>query len=299
MRTFVVLNPEAGGLDDAGAARETLARLPDTEVHVSESAEDGRSAAARAAEGGVGLVVAAGGDGTVHAVLNGLEPHLGDVRLAVVPLGTANDFVRSLSLPGDAEEAVEALRAGATRCFDVVEARTRDRAKPILCGNMAAGGFAGNMEEDAGEEVKERWGPLSYVRVAAEHLGGDLEVWRTELRAAGTTVTRNLLNVVVANGRFAGGGIPAAPDADPTDGLLSLVWIQSVSGADLALMASRILAGEHRGADAVGTRRVRSVRVRPEREMPFSLDGERYVFREVDFRVRPGTLRVVVGPDAA
>lgn len=296
MRTLVVLNPAAGGDEDGQAAREALAGLPDAEVRVTESAEEGRTAAARGAATGAGLVVAAGGDGTVHAVLNGLQPHLGEVRFAVVPLGTANDFVRSLSLPGDAAEALEAVRAGTTRRLDVVEVRPGDRPGPILCGNMAAGGFAGNVEEDADEEVKERWGPLSYLRVAAERLG-DLEVWRTELQAGGTTVVRDLLTVVVANGRYAGGGIPAAPDADPADGLLDLVWIESMPAADLALVASRVLAGEHRGADGVGTRRVRSVGLRAEPAMPFSLDGERYVFGEVDFRLRRGALRAVVAPD--
>lgn len=304
MTTFVVLNPEAGGCDDPEACRRTLAGLPGAEVHVSDSADDARSAVARAVGAGADTVVAAGGDGTVHAVLNGLAPRPERVRFAVVPLGTADDFARSLSLPTGLEEAVEVIRAGRTRALDVLEVQPRpDGGRDhFLCANLAAGGFAGGPEEGPEGElegVKERWGPLSYVRVAAESLGDDLRVWRTELRLAGTTVVRDLLNLIVANGRYAGGGVPLAPDADPADGLLNVVSIGGMSAADLALLAPRVLAGEHGGADGVVARRARAVRVRSEPRMPFSVDGEKYRFERVDFRVRPGALRTMVPPEEA
>lgn len=305
MSTLVVLNPGAGGCGDPEARRKELGRISAAEIHVSESAEDGRAAVRRAVEEGYDRIVAAGGDGTIHGLLNALAPDFDRVTFGVVPLGTANDLVRSLELPMDADEAIDAIRSGRTEELDLIELRARDRdaGSTVYCANAATGGFAGAVEEEMEEGTKERWGPLSYVRVAAEQLG-ETRRWRVELEVdpaegGGERIGPvELLNVVVANGRLVGGGVPIAPEADPTDGLLDVVSIRSMPPGELALLGPRLLTGDHLSDESVEHRRARSVRVRSDPPMPYSLDGELATFGDVELRVLAGALTTLVGPPA-
>lgn len=124
MKTLLLLNPEAGGCDDAEDLEARLAsELPDARIERTRSAREGAEAVRAGLDAGYGMLVAAGGDGTVHTVLNALGPDFDRAALAVLPLGTANDFARSLSLPLEVSEAVEAVGLGRTRALDVVEVR--------------------------------------------------------------------------------------------------------------------------------------------------------------------------------
>src|SRR4051812_11069335 len=100
-RLFVVCNSKAGSADQAAAVRAELTTRPAVTLAEPRSSEEARDLAAEAARKGYDLVVAAGGDGTVNAVVQGLAEHLDRARLAVLPLGTGNDLCRTLGLPID------------------------------------------------------------------------------------------------------------------------------------------------------------------------------------------------------
>lgn len=301
METLVLLNPTAGGCDHPVEMEDRLAsELPDARVQRCGSAEEGRQAVRDALAAGSEMVVAAGGDGTVHTVLNAMGPDFDRAALAIVPLGTANDLVRSLSLPADVSDAIDAILVGRTRVLDVIEVRAEggDDAGVRYCVNVVAGGFAGRVREDVDEDDKSRWGPLSYARAGVEHLK-DVDTWQVDLDLEGGSGSpegpQRIVNIVVANGSRAGGNIPVAPDADPGDGLLEVVWIRDSAAAELGAVALRMVAGRHLEDERVEARRARAVRVRSDPVMPFTLDGEPLSSGDVEFRVLPGVLRVVVG----
>lgn len=301
MKTLVLLNPAAGGGHDADSIRSELADLPDVEFHASESADDGRRAVRAALEDGVERFVVAGGDGTLHAALNAIAPDFEGITLGVLPLGTANDFARSLSLPLDLPEALETIRAGHTRPLDLLEVRlgSDGERRRIYCANGVTGGFAGRVSLDADEKVKKGWGRLSYLRTAVKRLG-ELDRWWVSLELddepfAGPDGTE-VLNLVVANGRKAGGSVPVAPEADPGDGLADVVLIHGMPAQKLALLAPRVLAGKHLGEEGVEFRRGHVVRIRSRPPMPYSLDGEPLVSDDAEVRVLPRVLRVLVPP---
>ena len=127
--------------------------------------------------------MAAGGDGTVHAVVNGLAPDFGGARLAVLPLGTGNDLRRSLAIPDDPLAALDLLDSGRERLIDVIRVETPSRS--LYAVNTASGGFSGQLQEALTEEMKAAWGPLAYLRGAAAVLP-DLTDYHTMLSSTTT-----------------------------------------------------------------------------------------------------------------
>ena len=144
-------------------------------------------------------------------------------------------------------------------------------------------------------ELKRTWGPLAYLRSAAAALP-QLRSYRTAVRL-GTkeTFSVDLYNVVIANGRFAAGGLPIAPNADPSDGLLDIILIPERPGPEITLLVAKIVLGNHLDADAVVFRRAARVSIRSRPGMWFTVDGELIGNDPIVFEVMPRALQFVVG----
>jgi diacylglycerol kinase (ATP) len=295
MRTCVILNARAGSAEAATDLRADLASRPDIDVCEPTSAADVRACVARALEAGCDTVVAAGGDGTVHTVVNALAADLDRARLAVLPLGTGNDLCRTLAVPFDPLAALALLDTGSERRIDLVRVDTAGRS--LWCANVAAGGFTGQMQEQLTDDVKALWGPLAYLRGAVGVLP-NLTGYQTTLRLDDGVVERiDALNVLVANGRTAGGGLQVAPLANPEDGLLDVVTVFYRPLLELTGVAALLLAGDYLRSDYVIHQRARRVQVVSTPGMWFSIDGELLSNESITFTVRPRALRVLVGPD--
>ena len=120
--------------------------------------------------------------------------------------------------------------------------------------------------------------------------------YRTAVRL-GTeeTFSVDLYNVVIANGRFVAGGLPIAPNADPSDGLLDIILIPERPGAEITLLVAKIILGNHLDADAVTFRRAARVSIRSHPGMWFNVDGELIGNDPIVFEVMPRALQFVVG----
>lgn len=291
-RTLVLLNPEAGGRGDTGAWRERLAALPGAEVAVPASAAALRERVGRAVEEGRTRLVAAGGDGTVHEVVQVLAEAREAPELAIVPLGTANDLARALEIPLDPEEALDGLPDARSEPMDLLEMTALGAEERRWCANVAVGGFGGRVGREVEREEKAHWGSLAYLRSALEELpelpryGVELEVGEEEDREI------EAVNLVVANGPFTGGGIRVAPEARLDDGLLDVTAIPAAGLPRLARLATAALAGRLHRMDGVLALRAEEVVVRSEPPLRFRCDGERALATPVRIRVRPGALRV-------
>ncbi len=295
MRIFVVFNRKAGSAGTADALRDQLTARGDVTVCEPDSPEETRRQTARAKEEGFDLIVAAGGDGTVHAVVNGLAPDFGGARLAVLPLGTGNDLRRSLAIPDDPLAALDLLDSGRERLIDVIRVETPTRS--LYAVNTASGGFGGQLQEALTEEMKAAWGPLAYLRGAAAVLP-DLTDYQTTLRLDDGPPERvEALNVIVANGRYAAHGWRVASRADLEDGLLDVVVVRYGPLFDLTEVAAELLAGDYLESGQVTLRRARRVRIQSRPGMWFSIDGERVGEEPITFTVVPHALRVIVGPE--
>ncbi len=317
MKTRVIVNPRSGRLlrqagelrdprgesaIDLAAIEAALAALPGAELRLTERRGHAEELAREAAAQGYELVVAAGGDGNLNEVLNGIAPG-GDEggspgrpgpRLGVLPLGTGNDFARSIDVPADLAAAVAVLARGRTAAIDVGRAAAAGTRRYFL--NVAGGGFAGLVAERLDPEIKRAWGPLSYLRGAIEALQG-LASYRTTVSLdGGETLALPVFSVLVANARYVASGVPVAPAARLDDGLLDLLVLPELSVAQLALLVPLMLLGRHHESDHVVFRRAARIEIRSTPPMWFDADGE--LLGEgpaAVFEVLPQALEVVVG----
>jgi diacylglycerol kinase (ATP) len=248
-------------------------RLRPNELHLTRRAGDAEVFAAKAIRSGSNYVIAAGGDGTLNEVVNGIARTRGARRISVgvLPLGTGNDFARLLGLPGSIEDNIDILRAGKTTRIDLIRVKS-ERTRYFV--NVSTGGFGGVVDEKLTPEMKRAWGPLAYIRGAASalpqlHAYHAMIVFDDKER-----LSLDLYNVVVANGRFVAGGLPIAPDADPADGLLDVILIPNRPATEFALLGAQILLGRHLGNEAIIFRRANKVEISSRPAMSFNVDGE-------------------------
>lgn len=240
----------------------------------------------RARSVGATLVVAAGGDGTVHLVVNALAGT--GIRLAVLPMGTANDFARGLGIPTDLTAAAALAARGAGRPIDL----GRVNGRYFL--NAAHLGLGAETARRANERLKRWLGPLAYVLAA---LGAWREAAPLELalRSDGQTAVMRASQVLVANGRFFGGGNVAGPTAELDDGLLDVQLVSpELPARALPRLAGALRRGELGAQPEAIAFRTDRLDVALSRPAPANLDGEVVTLGDrLAFEVVPGAIEVV------
>ena len=292
----VICNPTSGGGSyDPDEIREELEDL-EVEWVQTEGPEDAIEAAEEWREG---LLIVAGGDGTINDVVNGLGragfPE--GVTLGILPAGTGNDLAATLCIPEDPGLAEDVIRQNRERKLDVARVRSEGIGERFFI-NVATGGLGAEISSVNDEELKERWGKLSYLRASLE-VARNFDVRELTLYLDGEGHQVKAVNIAVGNCRYTGGGWPATPKANPEDGLLDVVVIETLGMADLLGLAPAVLA-ESGYLDRDGVLFVRAKEIRVETQPPgleFTADGEVIGNEPAQFSVLPRALKVIVGPD--
>jgi diacylglycerol kinase (ATP) len=291
----VICNPSSGGgAYDPDELREELGGF-DVDWVRTEGPEDAIQAAGEWREG---LLLVAGGDGTVNEAVNGLGnagfPE--GVTLGILPSGTGNDLAATLCIPEDADLAEDVIRQDRVRTLDVARVRSEGIGERFFI-NVATGGLGAEISRANEGELKERWGKLSYLRASLE-VARDFDVRELTLYLDGEERKVRAVNVVVGNCRYAGGGWLAAPKANPEDGLLDVVIIETLGLTDVLQLAPASLArADYLGKEGVFFARAKEIRV--ETQLPgleFTADGEVIGDEPAEFSVIPRALKVIVGP---
>lgn len=295
MTTWVIANPNAGSGEELAHLEAAVAKMAGASLKLTEQAGDATRLAQEAVESGVDRVVAAGGDGTLNEVVNGLSAGFGRATLGLLPRGTGNDFARSIGIPSDLDAALAILAEGRERSVDVARSVLNGQCRWFL--NMAAGGFSGEVSERAGE-AKEKWGPLAYMRAAVGALP-ELKGFLTRIVLnGGERLELDTYNVVVSNGRYVASGIPAAPQAVLDDGLLDVMISPATTLPQLAVLVPTVLLGRHVGNDLLLFRKVTRIEIDSDPPMTFNVDGELVGEGPALFEANPRALRMIVGSDA-
>jgi diacylglycerol kinase (ATP) len=295
VKTCIIVNPNAGSAAQFEDLRAALEERDDTVYW--QTADTGHAAelAARAVHDGYEVIAAAGGDGTINEVVNGILGAGGEAALGVIPLGTGNDLARLLGIAGSPHDAAGLLHVGEMKRLDAFRVDTNGRT---LYGiNAAAGGFSGQVDEVLTDELKASWGPLAYLIGAATVLP-DLTKYETFVAYDDGPIEQiRALNIIIANGRTIGGGRRVSPLSNPEDGLLDVVIVESGNVVQLGEVAARLMAGNYLNSAKVLHRQARKITVDSRPGMWFNVDGELLTKDPLTFQVLPGALRVIVGTD--
>lgn len=297
---LIIANPSAGRAD-GGVLDRLVTALRAEGVHpdLLLTAAPGHATvlARRAAEEGRGYVIAVGGDGTVHEVVNGLvDATTGTVRgedpiLGVVPGGSGCDLVRTFGLDRSPEVLARHLATEATTRIDLGRVRYLDAAgeeQVRLFANVAEVGYGGSVSRLA-NRLPRRVGPARYPLAIVGSVAWFRRV-ETSVEVDGGTVREPVCNVVVANGQFYGGGLKVAPRALPGDGSLN---VQSWGGhpIDVIRAQPQLRTGAHLAREDVREWSSRRVTVTTTRPVHVEADGEFLGTTPARFDVLPQVLR--------
>ena len=284
----VIVNPTAGR--GRGFA-ELKAALGDASFAETTARGHGVDLAAAARREGIGMVIAAGGDGTVHEVVNGLlTEQTGQMPvLGVVPLGSGCDYVKTFGIPQELSAAVALLTSEKEPIAVDAGEITFDGGQRRFFANIAEVGI--------GPEVVDRASRLPrFLGPAMYFVAFCLTLPRFKQRTAAVGVDdRNhdvqLTNLVIAIGQVFGGGMRVAPKADASDGLFD-VQIQTGSKTDYVAGIPKVYKGTHIPHPRVLEARAATVSVRCEPAALIEADGEVLGSTPATFRILPGALRL-------
>jgi diacylglycerol kinase (ATP) len=278
---LVILNPAARS-ERARNVWDRIESLPRAQVRPTQAPGDAERYAREAVETGVRIVVAAGGDGTINGVVNGLAGS--DTALGILPVGTMNVFAAEMGLPNDLEEAWEIIEAGYTRSIDLAQANEH------FFVQLAGIGFDAQVVERTSWNFKKNFGPLSYL-VSAAQIAAEKP---PKIVVENEGKTREGSFVLIGNGRFYGAPIKVFKDARLDDGLLDVLILRNLGYLELARFLTGVFTGTHTEAEDVEYFQTPAVQVRSKDEVPVEVDGELMGKLPVDFRIAAKKLRVVV-----
>lgn len=293
MRVKVILNPYANRWGAKAQADETAAAFRaagvECDLVITDAPGQGTPIAEAAARDGYDAVVAAGGDGTINEVINGLIRAAGDgptVPFGIVPLGTANDFNLMAGLPDTIAGSAGVIAAGHTRRIDAGQVNDR-----FFINNSAAA-----MEPMVTlENIKMTWlsGEIRYI-VALLRALVKLKPWQMKLAWDGGGYEGPAYLLSVCNSPRTG-GFTMAPGAELDDGLLDMVFAPQVSKGAVISILLKLMRGEHVHHPAVTFQRVTAIDLTSVPGTPLHSDGE--IFAEsaetVSYRVLPGKVTLL------
>jgi diacylglycerol kinase (ATP) len=258
------------------------ARLPET---VREVLDDGSD---------YGFLILGGGDGTVSSVVDFLAHH--DTVLGLLPLGTANDFARTLGIPQDIQGACNAIAKGKLVDIDL------GLAGDNYYVNVASIGLGVEATRALSPWLKRSTGPLAYpaaaIRAFLKHEPFSARLTFPDGDHESVEYDR-LLQVAVGNGRFYGGGMVVAPESGIDDSTLDIYAIDLGRHRNLLGIARYLKSGDFIKMEGVHHFRTSSIRIETDPEMAVNIDGEVVARTPQDFSVVQNALNVIVPQDSA
>lgn len=283
-RALLIVNPKARrGTGSIASAVDVLSKGGMTVTEEKAGATETLSDLIRRRAQQFDLVVLGGGDGTLNTAASGLLDT--GLPLGVLPLGTANDFARTVGIPADPVKAAEVIVTGSPSPIDLGEVNGH------LFFNVASIGFSAELAADLTEHAKKRWGKLGYAIVAARLLARS-QLFSAHLDHDGTSEKIRTMQVSVGNGRHYGGGMTVEESATADDGLLDFYSLEVDHWWRLLALLPSLRKGTHGRWNDVRAFRTTEVTIRTGKPRPVNTDGELMTTTPARFRIRPKALRV-------
>lgn len=270
-RARLIYNPTSGREEMRRRLPEILQRLErgglETSTHATIGEGDATLAAADAIERGFDIIIAAGGDGTLYEVINGMAEKSYRPPLGILPLGTTNDFARALNIPRSWEGAVDVILQQHTKVIDVGKMNQR------YFINIAGGGSLTELTYEVPSKLKTMIGQLAYYMKGLEKLPR-LRPIELYIRTDETEFHEEVMLFLISNSNSVGGFERLAPDASLNDGLFDVLILKKCNLAEFIRVVTLALRGEHLGDPNIIYLQTRNLQVTSPDYVQINLDGE-------------------------
>jgi len=307
-RIKVILNPysnRGGAGQGADGLRAALSGAGlNAEVVLTGKPGDGIELARRAKLDGYDIIAAAGGDGTVNEVVNGMAQATPDGEtvgpLAVFPMGSGNDFSDMVGAPREVASTIRQIQAGHIRRIDLCRATIHEEGRDIdryFDNNMGAG-FEAQVTVESRKITRLRGFAIylwAVIRALRQYDQPQFQVaWTDETGTVHQVEQRSLL-VTLGNSKRTGGGFYMTPDALMDDGLLDMGIAHALTTPKILALLPQVMAGSHRNHPAMRFVRCSSVCITTQAPVPVHTDGEiiSVAARAMSATIEPGRLAVI------
>jgi YegS/Rv2252/BmrU family lipid kinase len=237
------------------------------------------------------LLVVVGVDGTVNEVVNAVAGT--DAEVAVLSSGTGQDLSRSQGIPSSLEDAVRVALEGDTRVIDVGRVEL-EGAESRYFANVGSAGMSGAVARRANAMSKRLGGKATFFYALTREFLAWQNTHVTVELADGVRREGAMHDVIVANGRWHGGGMKLAPEARQDDGLFDVVLIGDVNKLDFLTTAPKLYSGRYLAHPKVELLRSSTVSIAASEALPLEVDGEPIGTTPARFEVVPAALRLRV-----
>lgn len=270
-RARIIYNPTSGRELFKRHIPEVLMKLEaagyETSCHATKGPGDATLAASLAANRGFDVVIAAGGDGTINEVINGLAIHEVRPKFGIIPVGTTNDFARAIKANGSIDKAVDIIAEGYSKKVDI------GKVNDQYFINIAGGGRLTELTYEVPSKLKTVLGQLAYYIKGVEMLP-TLKPTPVKIEYDGKLFEGEVMLFLVANTNSVGGFERLAPKADLADGLFDFLILKKANMADFLRIATLVLRGEHLNDDLIIYTKANRIKVTSEEKVQLNLDGE-------------------------
>ncbi|WP_046175775.1 diacylglycerol kinase [Domibacillus indicus] len=270
-RARIIYNPTSGRELFRKHLPEALEKLEkagyETSAHATTGEGDATTAARTAAERKFDVVIAAGGDGTLNEVVNGLAGQDHRPKFGVIPMGTTNDFARALHIPRDIQGAIDIITAGETIPVDVGRMNSR------YFINIAGGGRLTELTYEVPSKLKTMLGQLAYYLKGIEMLPS-IKPTDVRIEYDGQVFEGESLLFLIGLTNSVGGFEKLAPDSSVNDGLFTLIILKKTNLAEFIRIAGLALRGDHLNDPHVIYTKAKRIQVQSSDPMLINLDGE-------------------------
>lgn len=267
------------------------------EHDITESPGHAIELAREATGSGYETIISVGGDGTINEIANGLYKAGGnkDVTLGIVCTGTGSDYARTIGISRRYEEACLRIFQPKKLTVDlgVVEYDNNGNKMERIFVNFAGMGFDAEIVRRTTRNFKALGGKLSYLFGVFTTLVS-YRNRKVKLTIDGEEMEREVCSVMANNGRYGGGGMFTAPDADLADGLLDLLIIGDIGKVDLLRSLPRVYKGTHLTHPKVTMKKAREIEIKSTHSLNLQADGELLGELPARFRILPSALNIIV-----
>lgn len=288
-RARLIYNPTAGREEVKKKLPDILQRLErgglETSTHATIGEGDAMVAANDAVKRGFDIVIAAGGDGTIYEVINGMGEKDHRPDLGIIPLGTTNDFARALGIPRNWEFATDLILQGHTRVLDVGKMNER------YFINIAGGGSLTELTYEVPSKLKTMLGQLAYYMKGIEKLPW-LRPIRLDIQSAELELHEEVMMFLICNSNSVGGFEKLAPEAKLDDGLFDVIILKRCNLAEFIRIVTMALRGEHVNDPHIVHFQTKHLHITSPDYVQINLDGEFGGRLPCRFSVLPSHLRI-------